>query len=131
MRKIDEIIIHCSATEAGKDFRASDIDRWHRANGWNGIGYHFVVDLDGKVETGRSLSIAGAHCEGHNASTIGICYIGGLKDGKAADTRTEAQRIALRALVQGLQAAFGIRKVNGHNNYAKKACPCFDVKTQL
>ena len=59
---IDSIIIHCSATRAGQDLRAKDIDRMHRARGFNQIGYNFVIDLDGTVENGRSLSIDGAHC---------------------------------------------------------------------
>ena len=64
MNNIDSIIIHCSATKAGQDFKAKDIDRMHRARGFSQIGYHFVVDLDGTIEEGRSLQIEGAHCKG-------------------------------------------------------------------
>ena len=62
MKKIDSIIIHCSATRAGQDIKAKDIDRMHRARGFNQIGYNYVIDLDGTVETGRALTVAGAHC---------------------------------------------------------------------
>lgn len=62
MKTIDAIIIHCSATRAGQDLRAKDIDRMHRVRGFNQIGYNFVIDLDGTVENGRPLSIDGAHC---------------------------------------------------------------------
>ena len=48
MRKIKEIIVHCSATAEGKDFCAKDIDLWHRAQGWDCIGYHYVVKLDSR-----------------------------------------------------------------------------------
>lgn len=131
MRIIDEIIIHCSATEAGKDFKAADIDRWHKAKGWKGIGYHFVIDIDGSVETGRPVEEIGAHTANHNATTIGICYIGGLRYGKAADTRTDAQKKSLRELVAVLRSCFpAIHMVSGHNQYAKKACPCFDVSKE-
>ena len=85
MTTIDAIIIHCSATKAGQDLRAKDIDRMHRARGFNQIGYNFVIDLDGTVESGRPLSIDGAHCNtkgfsglSYNKHSIGICYIGGL-----------------------------------------------------
>lgn len=85
MNNIDSIIIHCSATKAGQDFKAKDIDRMHRARGFSQIGYHFVVDLDGTIEEGRSLQIEGAHCNtkgssglSYNKHSIGICYIGGL-----------------------------------------------------
>ena len=99
MNNIDSIIIHCSATKAGQDFKAKDIDRMHRARGFSQIGYHFVVDLDGTIEEGRSLQIEGAHCNtkgssdlSYNKHSIGICYIGGLDmSGQAADTRTDAQ----------------------------------------
>ena len=73
----DTIIIHCSATRAGQDFTAADIDRWHRARGFRSIGYHFVIRLDGTIEPGRDVSLDGAHCTGwkilHTNNTI--CYI--------------------------------------------------------
>lgn len=132
MRTIDEIIIHCTATEDGVSYTASDIDRWHKANGWQGIGYHFVVLLDGTVEAGRSVAAVGAHCKGHNQRSIGVCYVGGLRNGKPADTRTPEQRKALRNLVATLRHCYpAIAKVSGHNDYAAKACPCFNVKTDL
>lgn len=133
MRSIDEIIIHCSATKEGQNFHASDIDQWHKAKGWNGIGYHFVVDLDGKVEVGRDINKAGAHCSGRNSHSIGICYIGGIDaNNKAKDTRTDAQRKSLRELVDKLKAEYKIDKVFGHNKYnAHKACPCFKVPEEL
>lgn len=82
MRKITEIIIHCSATPEGKDYTVVDIDRWHKAK-----GYHFVIYRDGSIHVGRSKSETGAHCTGHNTISIGICYIGGLtKDGQPKDT---------------------------------------------
>ena len=83
----DTIIIHCSATRAGQDFTAADIDRWHRARGFRSIGYHFVIRLDGTIEPGRDVSLDGAHCTGWNRRSIGICYVGGLdKEGRPADT---------------------------------------------
>ena len=128
MRRIDEIIIHCSATREGAEFHASDIDKWHKAKGWNGIGYHYVIALDGRVEEGRSLDKVGAHCAGHNAHSIGICYIGGVdRDGKPKDTRTSKQKAALWALLRELVVRFPNVKIHGHNYYAAKACPSFDA----
>ena len=74
MRNIDSIIVHCSATKAGQDFTATDIDRWHRERGFNGIGYHYVVRLDGKLEKGRDVSLAGARCRGWNERSVGSAY---------------------------------------------------------
>ena len=129
MRKITEIIIHCSATIEGKDYTVADIDRWHKARGWRGIGYHFVIYRDGSIHAGRPISETGAHCTGHNAHSIGICYIGGLsKEGKSKDTRTPEQHKAMRSLIKQLKEKFPEASIHGHREYANKACPCFDVK---
>ena len=77
MRKIDEIIIHCSATAEGRNFTVEDVRRWHKARGFVDVGYHYLVYLDGSVHVGRPLAQVGAHCLGHNAHSIGVCYIGG------------------------------------------------------
>ena len=74
MRKIKQIIVHCSATKEGQDFKAKDIKRWHFERGFSDIGYHYVVDLDGTIEEGRSLELIGAHTKGQNRDSIGICY---------------------------------------------------------
>ena len=75
MRRITEIIVHCSATREGKYFTAEDIDRWHKAQGFACIGYHFVVRTDGRIEMGRGIERVGAHCKGHNGTSIGVCYV--------------------------------------------------------
>ena len=145
IRKITGIVIHCSATEEGEDFDISDIDRWHKKRGFNRVGYHFVIKLDGTIQTGRELSMIGAHVSGHNKNTIGICYIGGLgADKKAKDTRTDAQKESLRWLISAIKntikggAAFTVK---GHRDYSPdqngdciiqtyeriKDCPCFEV----
>lgn len=132
MRKITEIIIHCSATTEGKDFTVEDIDRWHRQRGFDSIGYHFVIYRDGSIHAARSKYQIGAHCKGHNTISIGICYIGGLStDGKPKDTRTAAQKASLHALVEQLQEEFPLVTVHGHNEFAAKACPCFDVQKEF
>ena len=130
MRKIREIIIHCSATAEGKDYTVNDITRWHKARGFQTIGYHFVVYRDGSVHLGRKLELEGAHCVGHNDASIGICYIGGCaSDGKTAkDTRTIEQRIALIDLVKELKEQYPKATVHGHREFASKACPSFDVQ---
>ncbi len=132
MRKINEIIVHCTATAAGKEVSVKQIDAWHRSCGYKSIGYHFVVTINGTVLTGRPVKEAGAHCKGHNAHSIGICYVGGIDSyGKPADTRTPAQREALRKKIDELKHEYPDATVHGHNEFSTKACPCFDVKNDL
>lgn len=132
MRKIDKIILHCSATKEGQHFTTQDIDQWHKARGFAKIGYHHVIYLDGSVHKGRDESLLGAHCLGHNATSIGICYIGGLDDkGNPKDTRTKEQKAALISLVDELRSKYPEVKVYGHNEFAAKACPCFNVKKEF
>ena len=131
-RKIKQIIVHCTATKEGQHVTVEQVRKWHvEGNGWNDIGYHYLVYLDGSVHEGRPLDKAGAHCSGHNSNSIGVCYVGGLdKQGKAKDTRTEAQKGALRELIASLKASFPSAVVYGHRDFANKSCPCFDAKEE-
>lgn len=146
MNTIDSIIIHCSATKAGQNFRAKDIDKMHRARNFTQIGYNYIIDLDGTIEKGRPLTIDGAHCLGYNNHSVGVCYIGGLdQNGKPADTRTPAQKEAMRKLVEDLCKQYEIIEVLGHRDTSPdindngivessewiKMCPCFEVRDEF
>lgn len=130
MRKINKIIIHCSATPEAREHNAEDIRGWHKKQGFSDIGYHYIIKLDGSIEQGRPESISGAHCVGHNNDSIGVCYIGGCdKAMKPKDTRTVKQTEALRKLIQELRLKYPAAKVYGHNDFDKgKACPSFNIK---
>lgn len=130
MRKITLIIVHCSGNKAGSALRMADIDRHHRSLGWKCCGYHYVIPADGTVEAGRPEEMVGAHCRNHNRHSIGVCYIGGLaSDGKTpADTRTPAQREALKRLLDDLHRRYPNALVVGHHDLdPRKACPCYNV----
>lgn len=130
-RTIFEIIIHCTATAEGRDFTVDDIRAWHKARGWSDIGYHYIIYRDGTVHEGRPVGQVGSHVAGRNTGTIGIAYVGGVSsDGKSPkDTRTASQRASLLWVVAELRKKHkGIRAVTGHNQYAAKACPSFDVR---
>ena len=128
-RRITEIIVHCSATPEGKDYTVNDIRRWHKQQGWSDIGYHYVIYRNGHIEPGRDVDISGAHCEGHNSNSIGVCYIGGVaRNGKTAkDTRTLAQKAALLSLLKDLRELYPEAKIYGHRDFAHKDCPSFDA----
>lgn len=129
MRPINRIILHCSATAEGRDYTVADIDQWHKARGWQGIGYHYVVYRDGSIHNGRPIEAVGAHTSGYNKDSIGICYIGGVDaNGQPKDTRTPEQKKALRELVAKLKEQFPNATVHGHYEFAQKACPSFHIK---
>ena len=131
MRTINEIIVHCSATFPDQVVTVADITRWHRQLGWKTIGYHFLITLAGEIQEGRPIEEIGAHCTGHNANSIGVCYAGGVAaDGKPTDTRNEAQKQALLVLLKQLKEQFPNAVIHGHRDFAQKACPCFDATNE-
>lgn len=132
MRKLTRIILHCTATPEGRHVDVATIREWHRKRGWSDIGYHFVIYLDGSVHNGRPVEKVGAHVSGHNADTIGVVYVGGTDAaGKAKDTMNDAQETAFVNLVASLRDKYGALTLHGHNEYAAKACPSFNVKQKF
>jgi len=132
MRKINEIIVHCSATREGQEISVDTIRQWHIRRGWSDIGYHFVIYLDGSVHEGRPLEKIGAHTIGHNSYSIGVCYIGGMNKEytKAKDTRTTAQKESLKKLLMSYKNKYKDIKIYGHRDFANKACPSFDATSE-
>ena len=130
MRTITLIVVHCSAVCPDQQSSAAQIDTWHREQGFKlGIGYHYVVRRDGQVEPGRPEFLVGAHCLNHNAHSIGVCYEGGLDiRGQPTDTRTEAQKQAMRQLLEELHGRYPRALIVGHHDLNPgKDCPCFDA----
>lgn len=140
MRKIDEIIVHCTATRAdwwasrSAQAKTNEVRKWHLDRGWNDIGYHWLIDRDGTVTKGRDESVVGAHVAGHNANSIGISLFGGhgsSNDDAFEDNFTPEQDAALRVLISEIRGRHDIKKVTGHHEYANKACPGFRVTPWL
>lgn len=142
MQNPTEIVIHCSATRPNwwseKTFgeRVAEVRRWHvQDNGWKDVGYHYLIDRPGGVMPGRPLHQTGAHVMGHNRNKIGVCLFGGhgsAKTDRFEDNFTPQQERDLRTLIAQLKAKFpSIKRVSGHNEYANKACPGFDVPKWL
>ena len=138
------IVLHCSATRPAQFVDASIIRQWHKAKGWSDIGYHYVIRRDGTVEPGRAETAIGAHVAGHNASTLGICLVGGLNNttAKPEDNFTPRQRAALKRLCEALLGRYPGATILGHRDLSPdrnrdgaitpnewlKACPCFDAR---
>lgn len=120
-------VLHCSATPNGRPHNAADIDRWHKERGWDGIGYHHVICLDGKIESGRSHNVCGAHVRGHNWESLGTCIIG-------MDKFTRAQWASLKEHVHKLSLQYPNSKllVVGHCDLDNlKTCPGFNVNAWI
>lgn len=131
-RTIKEIIVHCTATPEGRIETVQSIRNMHKAKGWSDIGYHYLIGLNGECWEGRNVNLIGAHCEGHNSNSIGVCYVGGVdKKMQSKDTRTEKQKDALVALLKDLRKLYPNAKIYGHHDFNKgKSCPCFDAKNE-
>lgn len=130
-RRTDHIIIHCSATKPEQDVGAAEIDKWHRQKGWLKIGYHYVIKRDGTIEIGRKHEQVGAHCQGKNHNSVGICLVGGSDADdltKAEANFTEDQMEALDSLLYTVRGFYPNADVIGHRDVdPHKACPSFDV----
>lgn len=144
--RTDFIVVHCSATRASWNGGAADIDTMHRKQGWDGIGYHFVIRRDGRIEVGEDLKKVGAHVQNWNSVSVGICMVGGLgEDGKVENNFTDAQWQSLKRQIQTLQLTYPEAKVIGHrdcspdkngdgvvkSNEWVKDCPGFSVTDWL
>lgn len=142
-RRIDKILIHCSATPEGEDLTVEQIRKDHKAQGWSDIGYHYLIYRDGSIHEGRDVDLQGAHCgdNGGNIGSIGICYIGGIekrrkgvayKNLKPKDTRTDAQKVSLLNLLLTLKKLYPNATIYGHRDFDKhgKSCPSFDAKKE-
>lgn len=136
--RVAYIVIHYSATPIEKNYTSRDIDAMHRARGFKEIGYHFFIRKDGLVETGRDLSQPGrfemgAHSEGENNISIGICYEGGVRlaeKNHGFDSRTPAQIQSMIKLIDEMKRRFPNAVVEGHRDMpgASTQCPGFNAR---
>ena len=133
-RNIRYLVVHCSATPEGRDHTAKDIALWHKQRGFNEIGYNYIVRLDGTVELGRDVNKIPAHVTNYNKDSIGICYIGSIDKNtlQPKDTRTPAQKEALKKLLKELKTLYPEAEILGHRDFpgVAKACPCFNAKEE-
>jgi len=123
MRAINRIVVHCADTPDALDIGRREIDIWHRAKGWIGVGYHYVVRRDGTIEIGRFESAVGAHVEGHNRDSIGVCWVGRGKPERQ-------QYLSLIGLIRELMSRYtlGASCVFGHRELNHgKTCPNLDM----
>jgi N-acetyl-anhydromuramyl-L-alanine amidase AmpD len=144
MRKVNKIVIHCTATREGNNVSPATIKKWHLARGFSDIGYHYIIGIEGTINAGRPVSKIGAHVKNGNRDSIGISYVGGLDiNGKAKDTRTEEQKESLIKILKILKNIYPEASIHGHRDYSPdkdgdgveeheymKQCPCYNAELE-
>jgi N-acetyl-anhydromuramyl-L-alanine amidase AmpD len=144
MRKINQIIVHCTATRPDwwenktLNEQVKEVEKWHTTppRNWSSIGYHYLIGRGGEIAQGRPVEKSGAHAKGHNSDSIGIALFGGFgsdADDLATDHFTPLQLAAAYDLIRKLQDQYSIKNENviGHNRISTKACPGFRVQKWL
>ena len=132
MRRIDLIVIHCTASRPDQHITMEQLDQMHKARGWKCCGYHYYITRDGQLHFGRPEEMVGAHARHYNAHSIGICYEGGLDEkGRAADTRTPAQKLTLHTLLIALKADYPNAEIVGHCELPEQRMPSELVRSWL
>lgn len=140
MRKIDYIVVHCTAGPQAQTTK-SIIDYWRNKLKWRTVGYHYIIDADGKVEQLQQLENQTNGVAGYNANSVHVCYKGGWN---GTDTRTPEQKKALILVLRDLKKRFPAAKIRGHRDFSPdrngdgkitpdewiKLCPCFDAKAE-
>ena len=96
-----------------------DIHRWHKNNGWSGIGYHFFIRKDGSIYRGRPIDTIGSHCLNQNSDSIGICLEGCLSQEKPST----AQISSIKELIGYLKSMYGNIPAKGHKEFMPTDCP--------
>ncbi len=130
MRSITKIIVHCSDSSDDQDIGFQGINVWHLTRGWKsptgiGCGYHFIIRRNGTVEVGRMVNEVGAHVQGANLDSIGICLVG-------RQNFSNPQFISMKRIISGLLEEFPESVIYGHREFPSaqaqgKTCPNFDV----
>jgi N-acetylmuramoyl-L-alanine amidase len=145
MRKINLIVLHCSATRETAEYTPEQLERDHRAQGFLTAGYNYYIRRSGKVVPMRPPELIPAHVKGFNRFSLGVCYEGGLDaSGRPKDTRTEDQKAAIRMLLMLLLDKYPGCRICGHRDLSPdrngdgwitpdewlKACPCFNAEEE-
>jgi len=125
------LIIHCSATRYDRPFSVESLIATGKAR-FGQPSYHYYIRRDGTIIPILPENVRGAHARLYNSRSLGICYEGGLDEkGRSADTRTEAQKAAMFALLKDLTEEYPDARIMGHCElpHVAKACPCFIPST--
>jgi N-acetylmuramoyl-L-alanine amidase len=131
MRKIKYIVVHCTGTHWNVS-TASIRSYWRQVKRWRSVGYHILIDINGKREQLADFSAVTNGVAGYNSQSIHVCYKGGVKNGRNVDTRSNEQKVALLETLKELKERFPDAEILGHRDFpnVRKDCPCFDAKEE-
>nr|DAK05561.1 MAG TPA: endodeoxyribonuclease I [Caudoviricetes sp.] len=143
MRNIKYIAVHCTASS--QHATSKELLLEFKRKGWSKPGYHYIVDVSGKVFNTLSEDEVSNGVKGFNSNLINVAYIGGIDTkGKPVDNRTEEQKKSLLLLLKALRKKYPNAIIQGHRDFSPdtnkngivdpweriKACPCFDAKVE-
>ena len=127
MRDITTLIVHHSASPLITT--AKQMKAWHKAKGWNDIGYHYVIEATGKLVRGRPIEVIGAHCKGFNTDSVGVCLSG--DNTRDAEKWGLSQMAVLFDLIHCFRLVFPNIKILGHKDLGATECPGVDIRKVL
>ena len=131
MRTINYLVVHCSATPQSTSVDSIK-NHWKNTLGWKNVGYHKIIEANGNIVTLADDQFITNGVKGHNTTCLHVCYIGGVKNGKGFDTRTDAQKQSLISVLKEWKSKYPKAIIQGHKDFkgVKKECPSFDAKTE-
>ena len=131
MRSIKYLVVHCSATSSKATVEAIK-SYWKNTLGWKNVGYHKIIEADGNIVTLAPDEMITNGVKGFNTNCLHVCYIGGVKNGKGFDTRTDAQKESLIKVLKQWKENHPSAIIQGHKDFPRvaKECPSFNAKDE-
>lgn len=146
-KRLEFLVIHCTATPAGREVSSEEIRRWHTSpppagRGWSQVGYSRIFHINGGVEILVPNNDDGFvdawevtnGVAGKNSICQHVVYVGGMTadNKKPFDSRSLMQKDVMKSAILAFHRKHPEVKIVGHNYFDKgKACPSFDVQAWL
>lgn len=125
--ELTHLVVHHSASKRSVTF--GEVRSWHLDNGWDTIGYHYLVEEDGRLYYGRHPWQVGAHVGGKNTGKLGICLVG--DNTQEGEEWTGPQIDTMRQFIAASRLIWHSIFVVGHNELADTLCPGLDLSEVL
>ncbi len=135
---VTHLIVHHSAgSNTSNDWAARVRAIWNyhvNSNGWDDIGYNWLIDPNGVLYEGRADNLQGAHFCGHNSGTMGVCIMGTYSTvlPTEAAISTLKELLAWKSCKEGLDpedfsfhnsSGLNLYHISGHRDGCNTECP--------